>query len=500
MPAKTVPCPNCKNGIVKLSTVTGRFDRAISCFNRGEVARAALGFLKALAGLVGTAENSLIKCDACDNKRTIPNTTDNSAQSKEVAQKLQQNIEKISELESKLGKGGDEYRITTGDVVVQCGLIMNDTPSYRVDPQASPTRGNVADGGGVVPGKGTMWTGGGKTNAVVGLNPMPTPGGDYTLICTNKYKLLVGNRGIEVKTGGPITIDGGITRITGPQVTVGTSTGRLVLEGEMININGTSIELTPSGKGQVVVGGTLGVTGNSIVGGHLHAENISFVGATCTAKNETSTTSSPIDIVSGPSCWGGLPNLVNLNNSLVVALNDLSIYAVATTSDLRKIASLLFNRAQNQLLDKISNVIYNTSPVELLPNIPVAPPLPRPFLPLTRPVARLIQQTLKPTGYCLHYVGPIPFGPLHPYVLGIVYNFPHVHAMHDGEHSHTHRGPNIQLEDAPEGVRKSSAGAASNATKSSSFESLFQMALASIAKSAPQVYAFVTKINPFRNK
>jgi hypothetical protein len=495
MPAKTVPCPNCKNGIVKLSTVTGRFDRAISCLNRGEVARAALGFLKALGGLVGTAENSLVMCDTCNNKRTIPNTTDNSKQYQEVAKKLEANIEKISELESKLGKGGDEFKITTGDVVVHCGLIMNDTPSYRIDPQASPTRGYVADGSGVQSGKGTMWTGGGKTNAVVGLNPLPTPGGEYTLVCTNKYRLVVGNRGIEVKTGGPVTIDGGITRITGPQVTIGTSTGRLVLEGDVVNINGTSIELTPNGKGQVVVAGTLGVTGNSIVGGHLHAENISFVGATCTAKNETTTTSAPTDIISGPASWSGLPNLTSKKNGLVNALNDLIGHSITTTSDLRKIAGLLFNRGQNQLLDKMKNVIYNTYPMELMEGVPVSPTLPLPLVPISKKTAILIRQSLLPSGYCLYYLGS-PTSK--PYRLGIMYSFPHVHALHDGEHSHTHRGPNIQLEDAPEGVRKNSAGAASNATKSASFESLIEKAVSSISKSFPQAYAFFSKMNPFK--
>lgn len=524
--AKSVPCPNCKNGVKKLSTFSARADAAIACLNKGDICRAPLPSIiktiKSFAGIISTAEDSLKNCEVCNNTRVITDTTDNSAQYKKVVNNLKKNVEKISELESKLGKGGDEFFVSTGDVVVQCGLIMNDTPSYRVDPQSSPTKGYVADGSALKKDKGTMWTGGGKTNAVVGLNPLPSPGGEYTLVCTNKYKLITGARGIEIKTGGPVTIDGGITRISGPQVTIGTSTGRLVLEGDVVNINGTSIELTPNGKGQVVVGGTLGVTGNAIVGGHAHMENVSFVGATCTGKNETTTTGSGTEIVTGPARWSGWNNAIfqpNLGSGLTMSLSDLLGHTTSTTSDVRKIAALFFPRIQNQILDKINNIAYNFKIAEHIPlSLPPIPTLGMPFdiNKKSNPLPRTFE--LIESGYCAIYdclhpqykkfwrkvangeelpsnfvkkIRPSPFW------VGVVFSPPHVHALHDSEHSHVVKVPNINLKDDPNEIRSASSGAQSNATKSGSFESVVQNVIASISKSLPQVYAIYNKFNPF---
>jgi hypothetical protein len=230
-------------------------------------------------------------------------------------------------------------------------------------------------------------------------------------------------------------------------------------------------------------------------------------------------------MVTGPARWSGFNNgILKPNNAsgLTQALNDFLGHTVSTTSDVRKIAQLFFNRGQNQLLDKLNNITYNLKALEHLPlSLPPIPVRGFPFdLNARFRGLGAFPQTydLIESGYCAIYdcISPqykrfwakVATGQElasnfvkkvrpSPLFVGVVYSVPHVHALHDGEHSHVVKVPNINIKDSAGEVRAASSGAQSNATKSGSFESVAKSILASFAKSYPEAYAVFNKFNPF---
>jgi len=92
--------------------------------------------------------------------------------------------------------------------------------------------------------------------------------------------------GIDLSTNGNVNITGGITRITGPQITIGCSQGPLVLEGDSVQIGGKFIHIAPT-TGATEIKGTLKATGNMSCGGHLHAEGLSFTKGAAVGKRDS---------------------------------------------------------------------------------------------------------------------------------------------------------------------------------------------------------------------
>lgn len=410
MAQREIPCPNCsgpgseKSVLAKtagriFSKISGWLQRSFSI----TLPTALINYIKERTPIGrSTALND--KCIVCKGKQTIPDPSDDQERYEASAAIAQAKSQEILDNEALLGTGGNRYTMVAGSDLLEVGIGMNDAPSYRVDPCASVRNwGNAGPGEGegqVNPSTaGLSVPRGAAANHVQGLNPPASPGGHYVIKCSNKFTIVTGAQGIDITTGGPITINGGITQITGPEVTVGTSTGRLVLEGETVNLNGKSIEVAPS-DGHFYVRGTISNSGNMMVGGHAHLESASVVQLETTGKMESSDTSSASNIYGGPAFWGG-PSI----EGIAAALREIASYSVMNANtNPNYLKTLSTPRFWLGFIDSATNLAYTIRPIEVVP-----------------------------TGISLA-LGFIP---------GLIFNFPHIHALPDGMHQHEMRMPNI---------------------------------------------------------
>jgi len=215
-------------------------------------------------------------CDVCNGTETLlrtpgisPSTQDGiwlpDPQKKLLQTKMIAVSQARAKAEAKLG-AGDQIIDITKNKVETIGLVMNDLKSFRVDPVGKlRIRGvHVALGGTYE----TYET----SPHVEYVDVDDVPGGDYNLTCTNKYKLLVGARGINIKTFGPIDMYGTIVNMTGEQVNISSQNEVLIDGGERFSIRARKISLIPFGHAPVVVDGQLHVTRNAVIKGGAYVE------------------------------------------------------------------------------------------------------------------------------------------------------------------------------------------------------------------------------------
>lgn len=318
------------------------------------------------------------------------------AQEQQIRSLLESKQQRITEIEAKMGLGGSRTTIITKDELIQVGLVINDLDSYTIIPEGKliPNASRVTQEG--VATEGTM------ISYVKGINTDSLPGGNYQLIVANKYSLLVGAKGIDVKTNGPISIHGGITDISGVQLNL-SSQNELILDGgQFVNLVGDNVLLKGRG-GQVFVDSNLNVNKNAIIGGSTHVEGeLSFQHATCPSREFDTDYSSQADIVTLAANWQGEAIAKN-NLNLIQKRIKMSQYPGYQSSPLG--------------LSQLQIDTENSTKLEMVlePNI---------------------------TGICYGSFG-----------VGFIQNFVHNHGLNSMDHKHTFKGPNMNLLDNSKQVR-----------------------------------------------
>lgn len=447
--AREIKCPYCTGQI--LTKKSGRIFSSITGFlQRSFNIRIPTAILTFLQENTPVSKSSLLKgeCKACDGKGSIPDPSDDTDKYEQVKSIAQQKIPEILELEKKLAPPcGNRYTIIQGCDLLEVGLGMNKNPSYRVDKDMSVRNKGLIDPGQINTKKGgPQIPEGGKCNHIQGINSLASPGGHYTIKCSNKFSLVVGAQGVDISTGGPVTISGGITRITGPEISIGTSSGRLLLEGQVVNINGKSVEIAPS-DGHLFVKGTISNTGNMMVGGHCHAESISFTKAECGGKTEQTKHGGPSDLYAGPAFWGGT-SAEGLKSSVL----DLVGYVTSKTTNPADAQQIITPKFMEGMRDKMLNVTYNAKPYELLPTGYILPGT----------VVSIFG------AFPCNYGGVPAFGEMKGIVTTVpginVNNFPHCHALPDLSHVHDVRVPDIDFSsDSAQEIRGKQSGVSASA-------------------------------------
>lgn len=172
----------------------------------------------------------------------------------------------LFKLEKQLGSGGDEIKTISMNKIETIGLAMNDMKSFRVDPIGKLK----IDGCWVAPQK--TYDNFKPSPHVEYVDVADVPGGDYILTCMNKYKLLVGARGINIETYGPIDIYGTIVNFAGEQVNISSKNEVIIDGGERLSLRARKISLLPVEHNAVVIDGQLHVTRNSILEGGIMLE------------------------------------------------------------------------------------------------------------------------------------------------------------------------------------------------------------------------------------
>ncbi|MEI8344667.1 MAG: hypothetical protein WCG06_01180, partial [Candidatus Omnitrophota bacterium] len=172
----------------------------------------------------------------------------------------------ITDLEKQLGTGGDEIINISMSKIETIGLSLNDLVSYRIDPI-----GKLKIDGCHVSPQGTF-SNFKPSPHVEYVDVADIPGGDYNLTVMNKYKLLVGSRGINIQTTGPIDIYGTIVNFTGEQIVIASQNEIVIDGGERLSLRARKITFLPVEHNAVVVEGQLHVTRNTILEGGVMIE------------------------------------------------------------------------------------------------------------------------------------------------------------------------------------------------------------------------------------
>ena len=177
-----------------------------------------------------------------------------------------QKIEKLANLEKQMGLGGSEIIEITKHKIETIGLVMNDFPSIRVD-----TKGKMYISEVTVGPYGVFYNRT-PTPLVELVHVDDLPGGNYNLNVANKYSLLVGAGGINLKSYGVVNVSGSLTNVSGEQVNISSELETNIDGGKRLSLVGDVISIRQRDRKQVVVEGSLGVTNNVIIAGGLHVE------------------------------------------------------------------------------------------------------------------------------------------------------------------------------------------------------------------------------------
>jgi hypothetical protein len=369
------------------------------------------------------------KCGACEGTKQITDHSDDTAKYQEVAQKIEQNSEKIMQREAQLGLGGTRTTIIQGSDLLFVGLGFNGNKTHETIPEGAlaPTMK-----GGKIPQQNAT-----KINEVVGKQTSlawPQSVGNYSIKCANKFSLLAGAGGITFATPGPLTFSSGILKFVGPQISIGCATGPLALEGESVNITGKAISVSPTG-GELFVKGSINNTGNTTVQGHAHAESMSFVRASCigTTKSTYSTKANPDVTCTQTATWS--------TKAIAAAALDLKYYMQGIPTDSKTSAFRLMSPAEGQAVsDRMASMGSLAQPWESKTTGYILPG-----------TAIKINAAQCPCNY---------YGPASGVITGTVIapvninNFPHIHGIPEMVHKHEIQLPDMDYtSDSPAALR-----------------------------------------------
>lgn len=210
-------------------------------------------------------------------------------------------IPKLAEIEAALGKGGTEIIEIEKNKIENVGLVMNDWGAIRVDPFGKMEASQVQ----VFPGFTRIVNQPSPLVEIVQVDDLP--GGTYTLNVANRYSVLVGAGGINMKSYGVVNISGAITSIAGEQVNIGSALETNIDGGKRLSLTGDIVSIAQRDRqGQILLDSNVGITGQTIVRGALYVEGPIYVASEIHAVGKVSKTNP--DVRSGAAYTGeGLP-------------------------------------------------------------------------------------------------------------------------------------------------------------------------------------------------
>lgn len=249
--------------------------------------------------------------------------------------------DKLSEIEQEFGQGGDEIEFIKRNKVQTIGGVLNDYASIRIDPygRSQPTEIGVGI-------SGTYNHNDFVPHIEEVDNSSNFPGGNYNLTVNNKYNVIVGSGGVQIKTSGGLTLGGSTVKVGAAEVNISGSSGVVIGSPEHIDIFSSKIQLRSNR--QIYANGSFGVLNNIIVGGGSMVEGELYVNhiTAPTEVQETMPTTVYGEIVSNAiigyvvdgTVYGiSTPNSIKLYDHSH-HFNNIPLRLTATNADVRTLA------------------------------------------------------------------------------------------------------------------------------------------------------------------
>jgi len=210
------------------------------------------------------------------NAATEDGDWDPTSEHEELPDKIKELQDTLNEIEGKMGNAGDVIDFTKRNKTQTIGAVFNDYPSVRVDPKGRSQPQEV------VVGKNLSFVNIGAAPHVEEVdNNMNFPCGNYTLTVGNKYNLLVGSGGLQLKSTGVVEIAGTVGRFVGERIDISGKSGVTISSNANVEIAGVGNEGHPGvqirSNQSVFIEPGLGVKNNIIAAGGIYSEGELFV-------------------------------------------------------------------------------------------------------------------------------------------------------------------------------------------------------------------------------
>lgn len=202
---------------------------------------------------------------------TLNGSWDKDTEKDNLKTLIEANLKKLTDIELELGQGGSELIEVAKHKLETIGPVMNNFGSIRMDDIGKLTKSEVVVSNNVVYDnyKGTP--------LLEYVHVQDLPGGNYTLNVSNRYNVMVGAGGLNLKSYGPVNMSGTITNIAGEQINIASDNEINIDSGNVINISAEILRLRNKRQKQVLVDSNLGVTKNVVIGGALHVEGETYL-------------------------------------------------------------------------------------------------------------------------------------------------------------------------------------------------------------------------------
>jgi hypothetical protein len=184
----------------------------------------------------------------------------------EIPNMLVNAIPELAKIEAQMGLGGSEIVEITKHKIETIGTVMNDWGAIRIDPKGKMEPSYVS----VHPGASLIVRTPSPLIEQVHVDDLP--GGTYTLNVCNRYNVLVGAGGLNLKSYGVVNISGAMTNIAGEQVNIGSANEVNIDGGQRLSLVGDIVHIKQRNNEQVMLDGSVGITGNLIVKGGIYVE------------------------------------------------------------------------------------------------------------------------------------------------------------------------------------------------------------------------------------
>lgn len=183
---------------------------------------------------------------------------------------IEASLPELTEIENELGVGGSEIIQITKHKMETIGMLMNDFGSIRLDDIGKLVNNEIlVDSNAVYMNKS-------DSPLVEYVHVQDLPGGDYTLNVCNRFNVMVGAGGLNLKSYGATNITGTITNMVGEQVNIA-SENEVNIDAGTINISADILRLRNKRQRQILIENSLGVNNNVIIGGGLHVEGETYL-------------------------------------------------------------------------------------------------------------------------------------------------------------------------------------------------------------------------------
>ena len=192
-----------------------------------------------------------------------------------VHEQLQENIaniqEELSPIESRMGSGGDEEEFVYRDKIENIGATFNNYPNIRVDPEGRSQQCRVAVG------KKVSFVHVDKFPHVEEVNNESMfPVGNYTLNVGNKWNVMVGSGGIQLKSTGNVEVGGTTFKVSAQKTNIQSAQGVNISSESIVDLQSKN-NISLRSNRQVYIEPGLGVANNTVVGGSSYTEGEAYV-------------------------------------------------------------------------------------------------------------------------------------------------------------------------------------------------------------------------------